>query len=234
VNYNASTVYPPYLLAKEDGDLQNWLLAVHYLSICAGAEYGNEDLTPVILKCQPKLGGFKFRTDDPFIVDFLAEGSEYPVIDDVPLETFDTAPAFVPLILGLVFSFLSTVVLVSELFGWSQRSYVPQLGVCLLAVSSTVLLRSGKNSLLLARVNIYDYIFSLDHQYHNAKPWILDVLSGWWNPAKLDASFPLLDVVGYRVYLCDFLMEAGGCCCSEGEEEAIVDDWPDLRKYTEV
>jgi len=234
VNYNASTVYPPYLLAKEDGDLQNWLLAVHYLSICAGAEYGNEDLTPVILKCQPKLGGFKFRTDDPFIVDFLAEGSEYPVIDDVPLETFDTAPAFVPLILGLVFSFLSTVVLVSELFGWSQRSYVPQLGVCLLAVSSTVLLRSGKNSLLLARVNIYDYIFSLDHQYHNAKQWILDVLSDWWNPAKLDASFPLLDVVGYRVYLCDFLMEAGGCCCSEGEEEAIVDDWPDLRKYTEV
>jgi hypothetical protein len=133
VNYNASLVYPPYLRAKEDGDLQNWLLAVHYLSICAGAEYGNEDLTPVILKCQPKLGGFKFRTDDPFIVDFLVEGSEYPVIDDVQLQAFDTAPAFVTLILGLVFSFLSTVVLVSELFGWLQRSYVPQLGVCLLA-----------------------------------------------------------------------------------------------------
>lgn len=91
-----------------------------------------------------------------------------------------------------------------------------------------------KNSLLLARVNICDDIFSLDHQYHNAKQWILDVLSDWWNPAKLDASFPLLDVVGYRVYLCDFLMEAGGCCGSEGEEKAAVDTWPDLRKYTEV
>lgn len=79
---------------------------------------------------------------------FLGEESEYPVIDDVQLQAFDTAPAFVTLILGLVFSFLSTVVLVSELFGWLQRSYAPQLGVCLLAVSSTVLLRNGKNSLV--------------------------------------------------------------------------------------
>jgi len=156
------------------------------------------------------------------------------VIDDVQLETFDTAPAFVTLILGLLFSFLSTVVLVGELFGWSQRSYVPQLGVCLLAVSSTVLSRSGGNSSLLARVNIYDDIFGHDHQYHNAKQRILDVHLDSWNPAKLDASFPLLDVVGYRVYLCDFHMEAGGCCGSEGEEKSAVDDWPDLRKYTEV
>lgn len=186
MNYNISSNYPPYLLAKEDGDLQNWLVAVHYLSICAGAEVGNEDLTPIILECQPKLGGFKFRTDDPFIVDFLAEGSEYPVIDDIPLETFDTAPAFVTFILGLLFSFLSTVVVVGELFGWSQRSYVAQVAVGLLAVSSTLILRSGKNSLFVVRVNIYDHIFSFDHQYHNAKQWILDVLSDWW----MDASFP--------------------------------------------
>jgi hypothetical protein len=234
VNYNTSSVYPPYILAKQYGDFQNWILAVHYLSICAGAEIGSEDLTPIILKCQPKLGGFKFRTDDPFIVDFWAEGSEYPVIDDTSLETFDTAPAFVTFIIGLVFSFLSTVVLVGELFGWSQRSYVPQLGVCLLAVSSIVLLRSGKNSLLSARVNIYDDIFSLDHQCHNAKQWILDVLSDWWNTSKLDANFPLPDVVGYSVYLCGFRTEAGGCCGSEGEKEAVVDDWPDLRKYRRV
>jgi hypothetical protein len=234
VNYNDSSIYPPWSLAIDDGDPQNWILAVHYLSICVGAEIGTEDLTGVVLKCQPKLGGFKFRTDDPFIVDFLADGSEYPVIDDTPLETFDTAPAFVTFILGLVFSFLSTVALVGELFRWSQRSYVPQLSVCLLAVSSTALLRSGKNSLLLARVNIHDDIFSLDHQCRNEKQWILDVLSDWWNTSKLDANFPLLDVVGCRVYLCDFPMEADGCCASEGEEKAIVDDWPDLRKYTEV
>jgi hypothetical protein len=173
VNYNDTSI-PPWVVAKENGLIQNWALAVHYLSICVGAEVGMEDMTGVVLRCQPKLGGFKFRTDDPFIVDFLAEGSEYPVIDDIPLETFDTAPAFVTFILGLAVSFLSIVVLVGELFGWLQRSY---FGVCLLAVSSTLLLRSGRNSLLSARINIYDDILSLDHQCHTEKQWILGVRS---------------------------------------------------------
>ena len=137
MNYNVSSVYYPTTLSQNlDGDLQNWLLAVHYLSICAGASIGNEVLTSIILKCQPKLGGFKLRTDDPFIVNFLANGSEYPVLNDIQqLETFDTGPAFVTFILGLVFAFSGTVVLVGELFGWSLKSYVAEIAICLLAVS---------------------------------------------------------------------------------------------------
>ena len=105
----------------------------------------------------------------------------------------------------------------------------PQLSVCFLAVSSILLLKSGRNSLLSAHISIYDDIVGRDHQYHNVKQWGLDI-SERWNTSKLDPNFPALDLVSYRVYLCGLLMEAGGLCASEGEEKTIIDGWPDLRK----
>jgi hypothetical protein len=137
VNYNASS--------NVEGDIAQWFLAAHYLSTCAAADVGTGDLTPIFLKCQPKTERFQFRTDDLFIVNFMANKSNRPVLDGFLLDTFNAAPAFVTLVLLFL---VSSNVLVGEAFGWLKMGYVSQIPVFRLAVNPTFPWRSRKAQFL--------------------------------------------------------------------------------------
>jgi len=85
-------------------DIHWWFFTVHYLSICGGYVGGTEDPDYGFLKCERRAAGWRFRTDDPFIVNFLSFDGRFPVNSTVPLETVTTAPAFGSLVVGIVFS----------------------------------------------------------------------------------------------------------------------------------
>jgi len=117
-----------------------WFFTVHYLSLCGGFVGGTEDPVNFYLECERKVAGWRFRTDDPFIVNFLSIDDRFPVNSTVPLETFTTAPAFGTLAIGIAFSVLCTGVLVAEAFGgWSRSGRVAQACVGLLAVCEDTL-----------------------------------------------------------------------------------------------
>jgi hypothetical protein len=85
-------------------DIHWWFFTVHYLSICGGYVGGTKDPDYGFLKCERRAAGWRFRTDDPFIVNFLSFDGRFPVNSTVPLETVTTAPAFGSLVVGIVFS----------------------------------------------------------------------------------------------------------------------------------
>ena len=71
------------------------------------------------MECSPRRGGFTFKSDDPWIMDFMSEnGTYFPVEGGPPPETINTMGPFVTLVLGLVFSVISTVMLACEILGW--------------------------------------------------------------------------------------------------------------------
>jgi hypothetical protein len=82
-------------------DIHWWFFTVHYLSICGGYDGGTEDPDYGFLKCERRAAEGMFRTDDPFIVNFLSFDGRFPVNSTVPLETVTTAPALDLLLLGL-------------------------------------------------------------------------------------------------------------------------------------
>jgi len=129
----------PYAGEIED-DIHWWFFTANYLSICGGYVGGTEDPDYVVLECQRKPGGYKFRTDDPFIVNFLSYNGEFPVNSTVPLQTITTAPSFATLVIGITFSVFSMGSLAAEAFGgWSKSGLLAQASVGLLGVAATFL-----------------------------------------------------------------------------------------------
>ena len=116
-------------------DIQWWFFTVNYFALCAGFAGGTPDPHYVVLECQRKAGGWQFRTDDPFIVNFLSYDGKFPVNSTVPLQTFDTAPALGTLVTGIIFSVFNVGFLVAEVFGgWLKSGRFAQASVWLLAV----------------------------------------------------------------------------------------------------
>lgn len=124
----------PYA-GKINDDIHGFFFTVNYLSLCGGYAGGTEDPDYVVLECERKPGGYRFRTDDPFIVNFLSYDSQFPVNSTVPLETFTTTPSFATLVIGITFSVFSVGTLAAEAFGgWSKSGLLPQASVGLLGV----------------------------------------------------------------------------------------------------
>jgi hypothetical protein len=139
--FNSTNSSIPYGLGPYAGlindDIHWWFFTVHYLSICGGYLGGLENPDYGFLKCEQRAAGWRFRTDDPFIVNFLSFDERFPVNSTVPLETVATAPAFGSLAVGIVFSVFSVGILAAEGFGgWLKAGTVAQASVWLLAVCS--------------------------------------------------------------------------------------------------
>lgn len=116
-------------------DIHWWFFTVHYLSLCGGYVGGTESPDYVFLQCERKAAGWRFRTDDPFIVHFLSFDEKPPVNSTVSLETFTTAPPIGTLATGIAFSVLSVGFLTAEAIGgWSKFGRLAQTSVWLLAV----------------------------------------------------------------------------------------------------
>ncbi|KAH6718889.1 hypothetical protein BKA61DRAFT_731415 [Leptodontidium sp. MPI-SDFR-AT-0119] len=93
-----------------------WVFTVHYLSICAGYVGGSPTPLNVFLECESKPAGYTFRTDDPFILNFQRNCTQFPVVS-IPLDVIHTDAPFVTLVLGIVFSILALGLLVCQVFG---------------------------------------------------------------------------------------------------------------------
>jgi hypothetical protein len=118
-------------------DIHWWFFTVHYLSICGGYVGGTEDPDYGFLKCERRAAGWRFRTDDPLIVNFLSFDGRFPVNSTFPLETVTTAPAFGSLVVGIVFSVFRVGISAEEGFeGWLKAGRMAQARVWLLAVCS--------------------------------------------------------------------------------------------------
>jgi len=129
----------PYAGEIED-DIHWFFFTVNYLSLCGGYVGGTEDPDYVVLECERKPGGYRFQTDDPFIVNFLSYNGELPVNSTVPLETFSTAPSFATLVIGIIFSVFSMGILAAEAVGrWSKSGLLARASVGLLGVAATFL-----------------------------------------------------------------------------------------------
>jgi hypothetical protein len=93
---------------------------VNYLSICGGYVEGGEDGEWFTLECHRKLAGFKFRTDDPWIMNFGRYNDTNPVLG-IPLQTINTALPFATLIIGLVLTIIATGMITAEWVGkWKK------------------------------------------------------------------------------------------------------------------
>ncbi|KAE9380073.1 hypothetical protein N431DRAFT_432380 [Stipitochalara longipes BDJ] len=142
-----STATDPYgnspFAALLGDDIHWWFFTVHYLSLCGGYVGGTEDPDYIFLQCEHKAAGWKFRTDDPFIINFMSVEGVLPVNSTVPLETLSTAPAFGTLLVGIVFSVFSVGALATEAVGnWSKSGRLAQ-GSVLLLVGAAMLLTSS-------------------------------------------------------------------------------------------
>ena len=141
----ASFIYPPNSTTPSpfftqypqiQDDLHWFYFTVNYLSICGGYVGGTEDPEYRLLECKIQTPGFRFRTDETFIVNFLSYDENFPINGTVPLETFSTGSSFATLIVGIVVSVFGVVCLVVEVVGgweesgmWAMGS-VSVLGVC--------------------------------------------------------------------------------------------------------
>jgi hypothetical protein len=123
-----------------DDDIHWFFFSIHYLSLCGGYVGGTEDPDYYFLQCERKAGGWRFRTDDPYIVNFLSVDGQFPVNSTVPLQTFTTAPAFGTLVIGITFSVFGVGLLAAEVFGgWLKSGRLAQTSVWLLAVCEATL-----------------------------------------------------------------------------------------------
>ena len=128
---NSSIQYDggPYIELLRDG-IHWWFFTVHYLSICGGYVGGTENREYGFLGCEQRAAGWRFRTDDPFIVNFLSIDGSFPVDSAAPFETFTTAPAFGTLAVGISFSVFSVGTLAADAFGgWSKFGRLAQASV---------------------------------------------------------------------------------------------------------
>ncbi|PMD60847.1 uncharacterized protein K444DRAFT_642763 [Hyaloscypha bicolor E] len=82
---NSSIPYDVGPYAGLIGDDTHWrFFTVHFLSICGGYVGGTEDPEYGFLKWERRAAGWRFRTDDPFIVNFLSFDGRFPVNSTVP------------------------------------------------------------------------------------------------------------------------------------------------------
>jgi hypothetical protein len=94
---NATTPWTPDDLGpwpeEVEYDIHWWFFSIHYLSLCGGFVGGTEDPEYYTVQCERKAAGWRFRSDDPYIVNFLSVDGQLPVNSTVPFQTFTTAPA---------------------------------------------------------------------------------------------------------------------------------------------
>jgi hypothetical protein len=140
----------PYAALLAD-DIHWWFFTVHYLSLCGGCVGGTEDPEYIFLQCERKPVGWRFRTDDPFIVNFMQVREMLPVNSTVPMDTFSTAPASGTLVVGIAFLAFGVGCLAAEAFGgWSKSGRLAQGSVLLLTVWQAIV--QERSLLILQRV----------------------------------------------------------------------------------
>jgi hypothetical protein len=127
---NATIIYPTgndtenpvaVAIAKYPDEFHYWFFEVHYLSICAGFLGGTEDAYYYHLNCSARTGGFTFRSDDEFILDYQSIGDLFPVLPAVASNSFNLGPSFTMLVIGIVLAAASVTVFVFELSGLGRR-----------------------------------------------------------------------------------------------------------------
>ena len=105
-----------------------------HLSICAGYLGGEGTLDYIHLDCSLRPGGFKFREDDKFILDYSSVGHSCPVIPPYDINSFDLRSPFAMLVLGIIFSVLSVASILYELFTLRQTRLVTIGSIYLVSV----------------------------------------------------------------------------------------------------
>lgn len=141
-DYNYTTVFNvtgnPVAIAIQNysDEFHSWFFEVHYLSICAGYLGGTEDPIYYHLNCSARTGGFTFRADDQFILDYQSISDSFPVLPNTVNRTFNMGPSFATLVVGIVLTIAGAGTLVLELCGFGHRwKFLDTLSAGLILVS---------------------------------------------------------------------------------------------------
>jgi len=152
------TQVPGLLKVANEDDLHEWVFTVNYLSLCGGDLYGTEDEEYGTLACESKSPGWTFRSDDPYIINWLDYDKKVPVVpNDGPVVVIHTREPFATLLAGFIFSVLATTTCLWTAMSTSRRIAI--LCTSLLAIASILLIAS---SALLTKL-IHSYRTDYSH-----------------------------------------------------------------------